>query len=369
MSTMIRGCSEQHCGWSRMLRHEFGNMLAPILGHVQQLLREERDPQRRDRLLRVEALTREMARKLDGPGRGVGGSGVFTAVRLERIIGEDVELVLDLADDLWPLYIDPTQMEQVIMNLVVNARDAMPDGGTLTIETADTELDEAYFREHDVENEPGPYVMLAVTDTGIGMDEETQSKIFEPFFTTKDRSTGTGLGLATVYGIVKQNRGYVWAYSEPGQGTTMKVYLPRAGEVLEPGRSGDMEVGGGLTGAETVLVVEDNQQVLDTTLKVLARYGYRTLAARNGDEAARVGRDFEGKIHLLVTDVIMPGMNGKELAERLRAERPDMKVLFMSGYTQNIIVQKGILPGDIHYIQKPFSLEALARKVREALGD
>ena len=232
------------------------------------------------------------------------------------------------------------------------------------------ELDRAYFREHGIEeSEPGSYVMLAVTDTGIGMDEETQSKIFDPFFTTKPRGTGTGLGLATVYGIVKQNRGYIWAYSEPGQGTTMKVYLPRAGEVLEPGRGGDMEVGGGLTGAETILVVEDNDQVLDMIVKILDRYGYRTLPARDGAEAVRVARDFEGEIHLLLTDVIMPGMSGKEVAERLRSERPDMKVLFMSGYTENIIMQKGILSGDIHYIQKPFSFEGLVRKVREAIDD
>jgi len=362
--------------------HDFNNLLTTILGHAGMLLIELRkdDPLYEDMIEikkageRAADLTRQLlafSRKetrrpeLLDLNQTVGEM----AKMLRRLIREDIELVISPGPDPGPVYMDPPQVEQVIMNLVVNARDAMPDGGTLTIETADTELDEAYFREHGVENEPGPYVMLAVTDTGIGMDEETQSKMFDPFFTTKDRSTGTGLGLATVYGIVKQNRGYVWAYSEPGRGTTVKVYLPRAGEVLEPGRSGDMEVGGGLTGAETVLVVEDNQQVLDITLKVLARYGYRTLAARNGDEAVRVGRDFEGKIHLLVTDVIMPGMNGKELAERLRSERPDMKVLFMSGYTENIIVQKGILPTDIHYIQKPFSFEGLARKVRDALGD
>ena len=362
--------------------HDFNNLLTTIIGNAQLVLSglEKEDPLReeieeiRKAGERAAGLSRQLLtfsrRETRAPELlNLNETLDEMAKMLRRLIREDIELVISPGPDLGPVYMDPPQVEQVIMNLVVNARDAMPDGGTLTIETADTELDEAYFREHDVENEPGPYVMLAVTDTGIGMDEETQSKMFDPFFTTKDRSTGTGLGLATVYGIVKQNRGYVWAYSEPGRGTTVKVYLPRAGEVLEPGRSGDMEVGGGLTGAETVLVVEDNQQVLDITLKVLARYGYRTLAARNGDEAVRVGRDFEGKIHLLVTDVIMPGMNGKELAERLRSERPDMKVLFMSGYTENIIVQKGILPTDIHYIQKPFSFEGLARKVRDALGD
>ncbi|MBW2169558.1 MAG: response regulator [Deltaproteobacteria bacterium] len=263
---------------------------------------------------------------------------------------------------------DPTQMDQVIINLAVNARDAMPKGGTLTIETANVELDRGYFQEHGIKNEPGPYVMLAVTDTGVGMDEETRSKMFDPFYTTKERSTGTGLGLATVYGIVKQTRGYIWPYSEPGQGTTIKVYLPRAGAGLEPGRREEVKKNE-LAGEETVLIVEDDDSVRKMAVRILGKYGYRILEAADGKKALEVCSGFGGKIHLLVTDVIMPGMNGKELAERLRAERPDMKVLFMSGYTQNIIMQKGVLPADIHYIQKPFSFEGLARKVREALGD
>ena len=362
--------------------HDFNNLLTTILGHAGMLLIELRkdDPLYEDMIEikkageRAADLTRQLlafSRKetrrpeLLDLNQTVGEMEKM----LRRLIREDIELVISPGRDLGPVYMDPTQMDQIIMNLVVNARDAMPDGGTLTIETANVELDRAYFWEHGIENQPGSYVMLAVTDTGIGMDEETKAQIFDPFFTTKDRRTGTGLGLATVYGIVKQNRGYIWTYSEPGQGATMKVYLPRAGEVLEPRRSGDMEAEGGLTGTETILVVEDNEQVLSMTLKILDRYGYRTLAARAGDEAVRVSRDFEGKIHLLLTDVIMPGMSGKELAERLRSERPDMKVLFMSGYTQNIIIQKGVLPADIHYIQKPFSTEGLARKVRESLRD
>ena len=362
--------------------HDFNNLLTTILGHAGMLLMELRkdDPLYEDMIeikkagergadltRRLLAFSRKETRRpeLLDLNQTVGEMEKM----LRRLIREDIELVISPGRDLGPVYMDPTQMDQIIMNLVVNARDAMPDGGTLTIETANVELDRAYFWEHGIENQPGSYVMLAVTDTGIGMDEETKAQIFDPFFTTKDRRTGTGLGLATVYGIVKQNRGYIWTYSEPGQGATMKVYLPRAGEVLEPRRSGDMEAEGGLTGTETILVVEDNEQVLSMTLKILDRYGYRTLAARAGDEAVRVSRDFEGKIHLLLTDVIMPGMSGKELAERLRSERPDMKVLFMSGYTQNIIIQKGVLPADIHYIQKPFSTEGLARKVRESLRD
>ncbi|MBW2043183.1 MAG: response regulator, partial [Deltaproteobacteria bacterium] len=362
--------------------HDFNNLLTTVLGHAEMALMElERDEPVYEDMMEIKKageraanLTRQLLAFSRKDTRRPEILDLNESVgemenMLRRLIREDIELVIRPGADLGPVHMDPSQMDQIIMNLVVNAKDAMPDGGTLTIETANVELDRAYFREHGIKNEPGSYVMLAVTDTGVGMDEETQRQMFDPFFTTKDRGTGTGLGLATVYGIVKQNKGYIWAYSEPEHGTTVKVYLPRAGEVLEPGRGGDMEVAGGLTGTETVLVVEDNEQVRDMTLKVLDRYGYQTLAARDGEEALRVGRDFEGEIHLLVTDVVMPGMSGREVAEGLRSERPDMKVLFMSGYTQNIIVQKGILPGDIHYIQKPFSLEALARKVREALGD
>ncbi|MBW1734538.1 hybrid sensor histidine kinase/response regulator [Methanosarcinales archaeon] len=363
--------------------HDFNNLLTTILGYAELALMQlgQGDPlyehiiQIKNAGQKGASLTRQLLAFSRKEARRPELLDLNQAVAelekiLRRLIREDIELVINPEAGLGPVYMDPSQMDQIIMNLVVNARDAMPEGGTLTIETANVELDRAYFREHGIEeSEPGSYVMLAVTDTGIGMDEETQSKIFDPFFTTKPRGTGTGLGLATVYGIVKQNRGYIWAYSEPGQGTTMKVYLPRAGEVLEPGRGGDMEVGGGLTGAETILVVEDNDQVLDMIVKILDRYGYRTLPARDGAEAVRVARDFEGEIHLLLTDVIMPGMSGKEVAERLRSERPDMKVLFMSGYTENIIMQKGILSGDIHYIQKPFSFEGLVRKVREAIDD
>ncbi len=285
---------------------------------------------------------------------------------LRRLIREDIDLVMVSEPGLWKVHMDPTQVDQITMNLVVNARDAMPEGGTLTIETTNVELDRAYFREHAIDNEPGSYVMLAVTDTGIGMDESVRARMFDPFFTTKERGTGTGLGLATVYGIVRQNGGYIWSYSEPGQGTTIKVYLPRAEDVLEPGHREDAHLKE-LTGSETVMVLEDNDLVRNMALKVLKRYGYHTLEARDGKEAIRVSRDFDGVIHLLLTDVIMPGMSGKEVSEKLQAERPAMQTLYMSGYTQNIIIQKGILTSDIHYIQKPFTPKALARVVRETI--
>jgi CheY-like chemotaxis protein len=291
-----------------------------------------------------------------------------TRKMLRRLLREDIELEIIPGPDLWQVYTDPSQMDQIIMNLAVNARDAMPDGGTLTIETANVELDHAYFSKHGVDNQPGSYVMLAVTDTGVGMTEEVRQKMFDPFFTTKERGTGTGLGLATVYGAVKQNGGYIWAYSEPGQGTTMKVYLPRATEGIAPDRKEHVEVSG-LTGEETVLLTEDDDLVRKMIVRFLSKYGYRVLEAANGKEAMEISRQFRGTIHLLITDVIMPGMNGKELSERLRSERPDMKVLFMSGYTQNIIMQKGILPATIHYAQKPFSERTFALKVREVMEE
>lgn len=286
---------------------------------------------------------------------------------LRRLVREDIELQFVPGPDLWDVYIDETQIYQVIMNLVVNARDAMPEGGTLTIETANVELDRAYFRSHGIENEPVPYVMLAVTDTGVGMDEEVRERIFEPFFTTKERDTGTGLGLSTVYGIVSQNKGYIWCYSEPGQGTTMKVYFPRAKE--EPGQGGAAVEGqeGSLAGSETVLVAEDNDNVRKMAVRSLSRFGYRVLEARDGAEAIRVSQDLDGEIDLLLTDVIMPGMSGKELAERLGSMRPETKVLYMSGYTHNVILNKGVLWSGTHYIQKPFAPEVLAKKVREVL--
>ncbi len=251
------------------------------------------------------------------------------------------------------------------MNLAVNARDAMPSGGKLTIETANVELDEEYAREHAGAT-PGPHVMLAVSDTGVGMDAETLTHIFEPFFTTKELGKGTGLGLATVYGIVKQSGGYVWVYSEPGRGTTFKIYLPRVEAALDsavPATAVPPVAGG----RETILLAEDDPSVRAVVSDVLAQKGYRVLRAADGQAALEMARGQEARIHLLVTDLVMPGMTGRELAESLTAERPDVRVLYMSGYTDDAVVRHGVLEEGMPYLQKPFTPRALSAKVREVL--
>jgi PAS domain S-box-containing protein len=359
--------------------HDFNNLLTTILGNAQLALSDLREdvPIYGNILEILEAgeraknLTRQLLtfsrREIRQPELlDVNKNIDEMAKMLRRLIREDIEVVIVPGSNLWKVQMDPTQLDQIIMNLVVNARDAMPEGGVLTIETANVELDRAYFEAHGIDNNSGLYVMLAVTDTGIGMDEETCKQVFEPFFTTKEWGLGTGLGLSTVYGIVKQNKGYIWVYSEPGRGTTFKVYLPKGGEEVGPIQRESVHRGG-TEGHETVLIVEDNESVRKLVEKALKIKGYRVLEASDPKEAIEICRAFTGPIDLLLTDVIMPGMNGKELAESLRSQRPSIKVLFMSGYAQNIIMQKEILPADIHFIQKPFSLESLARKVREAL--
>ena len=284
---------------------------------------------------------------------------------LRRVIGEDIELVTRLAEDLERVKSDRGQIEQVIMNLAVNARDAMPDGGKLTIETANAELDEAYARAH-VAVTPGRYVMLSVSDTGVGMTPEVRGKVFEPFFTTKEKVKGTGLGLSTVYGIVKQSGGNIWVYSEPGKGTTFKIYLPRADEPLE--EVVERVAGGELhRGDETILVVEDNDEVREVAVRILSGQGYRVLEASQGLDAFLICTEHDGPIHLLLTDVVMPKMSGRELAETLMSIRPRIKVLYMSGYTDNAIVHHGVLETGMDFIQKPFAVDTLARKVREVL--
>lgn len=284
---------------------------------------------------------------------------------LRRLIGEDVKLELSLQPALGAVRADPGQIEQVILNLAVNSRDAMPNGGQVTIETANVEFDEAYVRERPGAS-PGRYVMLAVSDTGVGMDAETRSHVFEPFFTTKELGQGTGLGLSTVYGIVKQSGGYVWLYSEPGHGATFKIYLPLADELpeAEDVQAPPQPVAGG---RETVLLAEDDPSVRAVVSEVLTQKGYQVLRAPDGQTALDMARAHPAVIHLLVTDLVMPGMTGRELADTLRAERRGVRVLYMSGYTDDAVVRHGVLEEGVPYLQKPFTPQAMAQKVREVL--
>jgi PAS domain S-box-containing protein len=285
---------------------------------------------------------------------------------LRRVIGEDIGLVMHLSPGLGRVKADPGQIEQVIMNLAVNARDAMPQGGQLTLDAANVELDSCYASCHQSVL-PGHYVMLAVSDTGIGMDAKTQAHIFEPFFTTKEPGKGTGLGLATVYGIVKQSGGYIWVYSEPGKGTTFKVYLPRidqAGEAIAPGEPGVAELS---RGSETILLVEDEKAVRCLAREALESRGYHVLESEGAIKALEVGERRKEHIHLLLTDVVMPQMSGRELAEHLAPLHPETKVLYMSGYADNAVVHNGLLEPGTALLQKPFTAQALARKLREVL--
>jgi PAS domain S-box-containing protein len=283
---------------------------------------------------------------------------------LRRLIGEHVELRTALAADLGTVRADPGQLEQVIVNLAVNARDAMPRGGSLTIETANEELD-AEFAKKLITPGSGPWVRLAVSDTGMGMDARTQAHLFEPFFTTKEPGKGTGLGLATVYGIVKQSGGYVWAQSEVGRGTTFTICLPRV--AATPARAAATPVALPSRGSETVLLVEDEDDVRGVITRILTARGYSVLQARNGAEALEFAADRRERIHILVTDVVMPGLNGRELASALGKTRADLRVLYMSGHTDQAIVHEGQLERGLAYLQKPFTPEALSRKIREVL--
>jgi signal transduction histidine kinase/CheY-like chemotaxis protein len=286
---------------------------------------------------------------------------------LGRLIGEDIDLVVRPALDLWQVKGDPGQLEQVVMNLVVNARDAMPTGGKLTVETANVALDATYVAAHP-DAHAGEHVLLAVSDTGCGMDAATRARIFEPFFTTKGPEKGTGLGLATVFGIVKQSGGHIEVYSEPGLGTTFKIYLPRYRNGAPAGKShaGQKVVA---RGSETVLLVEDEDGVRKLARLVLQERGYKVLEARHGGEALLICEQYDGTIHLMVTDVVMPHMSGRQVAERLQTLRPEMKVLYLSGYTDDAIVRHGVLEADTPFLQKPFTPDNLALKVREVLDE
>jgi len=363
------------------IAHDFNNLLMVISGYSEFLLeRLGAEPHLRGPAQeiasaseRASALTRQLlafSRKQMLAPRIVNLNDIATEnlKMLTRMIGEDIDLVMTPGQNLWSVRADAGQIEQVIMNLAVNARDAMPSGGKLTIETANVTLDEGYARMH-APVRPGDYVMFSISDTGGGMDAETQSHIFEPFFTTKGPK-GTGLGLSTVYGIVKQSGGYIWVYSEIGRGSTFKIYLPRVPLVEEPAMQtveAPVQFHKVEPGTETILLVEDEANLRYLARQYLEKQGYRVIEAADGAVATQIAVAHEGVIHLLLTDVIMPGMNGRELAQRISEIRPNVKVLYMSGYTENVIGHDGTLEAGVRLLQKPFNLRDLKIKVREVL--
>ena len=360
------------------IAHDFNNLLTVIKGYSQLSSFElkEGDPLRgnideiQNATDRAASLTRQLLAFSRRQVMEMKVLDLNTLLRdlekmLRRVIGEDIELAIQLAEDLGRVRADVGQIEQVIMNLAVNGRDAMPNGGKLTIETANVELDEFYGRRH-VDVKPGHYVMFSVSDTGVGMAPEVRERIFEPFFTTKEKGKGTGLGLSTSYGIVKQSEGNIWVYSEQGKGTTFKIYLPRVNEPLEAIRKEVLKEDLP-RGNETILIVEDEEEVRKLAGKILERQGYRILETSNGNDAILACERYRSPIHLMLADVIMPGMGGSELAKLLEPLYPDIKILYMSGYT-DAIVHHGVLQRGVNYIQKPFTMERLVRKVREVLN-
>ena len=360
------------------IAHDFNNLLTAINGFASLLELElpPSDPKREyarairkagERAAKLTSQLMAFSRKQIIHPRVVSLNGVVRGMEqmLRRIIGEDVEMETVLASSLWPVMVDAAQTEQVIINLAVNARDAMPGGGRLTIETANVVLDDRFVTEH-LGSCPGEHVVLAIRDTGVGMSEEAKSHLFEPFFTTKEQGKGTGLGLATVYGIVKQNGGYIWCDSEEGRGTAFTIYLPRCREQLDTPVLRD-EVRKIETGSETIMVVEDDQTVRDLAVRVLERAGYEVIEAAGAEAALEQARSRTGPIHLLLTDIVMPHISGSELAERMTQIRPETKVLYMSGYTDDSIVHHGVLDPGTAFMQKPFSPWSLARRVRQVL--
>lgn len=361
--------------------HDFNNILTAIGGYADLLLADlpAQDRCRHDveeihqAAQRAAALTQQLlafSRRQVMQPKVVDLNALVTDIErmLRRLIGEDILFATVLHPRVGNVRADPGKLEQVIVNLAVNARDAMPDGGRLTIETRNVELDESSLAEHP-SVAPGRYVLLSVSDTGVGIDEETRAHIFEPFFTTKARGKGTGLGLATVYGIVNQTGGHIWPYSEPGRGTTMQVYLPRVDGPADPIEQPEAVAPEALRGRETILLVEDEEPVRSVTRQLLERNGYTVFEAADGPTALGLvgGANGEVPFDLLLTDVVMPGMSGRELADHLKVSRPHLTVLFMSGYTDDAVVRHGMLERGLAYLEKPFRPPALLRKVRDAL--
>ncbi len=360
------------------IAHDFSNLLTVIIGYSQFLLgRVANDDvahgfvaEIKKSADRATSLTRQLlafSRRQMLQPREIDLNSIVADMSklLTRLIGEDVQLATRLDPELHRVRADPSQVEQVVLNLAVNARDAMPTGGKLTIETRNVELDQAYAASH-VDVRPGSYAMLAVSDSGSGMSPEVKARIFEPFFTTKEIGKGTGLGLATVYGVVKQSGGHIEVYSELGKGTSFKVYLPRVGRP-DPRFGGDSGIFAIPSGRETILLAEDEGGVRTLARMALAARGYTVLEARDGREAMLLAQNHPGTIHLLVTDVVMPHLGGRQLSEMLNKERPEMKVLYMSGYTDDAVVRHGVLQSNVCFVQKPFTPDSLSRKVREVL--
>ncbi len=361
------------------IAHDFNNLLTVISGNCQLSLLElkEGDPLRgnveeiKAAADRASSLTRQLLAFSRRQVLNMRVLDLNTIIRdlekmLRRVIGEDIELVTCFADDLGMIKMDPGWIEQVIMNLAVNARDAMPGGGKLIIETANADLDDSYTHSH-VTVKPGRYINLCVNDTGAGMPPEVKEHLFEPFFTTKDKGKGTGLGLSTVYGIIKQSGGDIWVNSEPGLGTTFNIHLPRVDEPVDNTRMRvtreEIPRGGG----ETILLVEDEEDVRRLAVRILQRQGYTVLEASCGKDALVLCKEHQGPIHLILTDVVMPGMSGRQLADQLIPLHPNLKVVYMSGYTDNAVIHHGVLEEGVNYIQKPFTIDGLMKRMREVL--
>jgi CheY-like chemotaxis protein len=358
------------------IAHDFNNLLTVIKGYSCLVLDRVKDDEQLAREVgqiekaaeKAAALTRQLlafSRRQVLQPRNINVSNIVASVdnMLRRVIGENIEFVNRFAPDLGTVKADPSQIEQVILNLAVNARDAMPNGGKLTFTTANAVLDDAFAREH-LGARPGHYVLLEVADTGSGMDDETRRHIFEPFFTTKEVGRGTGLGLSTVYGIVKQSDGYIAVESAPGKGAAFRIYLPRVDQAvsdLDAAESGTRRVG-----FETILLVEDEEVVRQLANRILVTSGYKVLLASRGEEAEQICIEYDGVIHLLITDMVMPGLGGRDLVQRVAAKRPGMKVLYISGYTEQSLAEADIRSG-VAFLEKPFSPAALQRRVREVL--